>query len=599
MPRTLSGLVSAEFDSIDVFHSVLVRGSPGQVQTVLTSDGVGCDWAPVTLDANAVDTLQIKDDAVIGTKIKDNAVTTDKILNLNVTNAKLQHSSITLNGTEVALGDTHNHTTSLSGTADGDIDMDSHNIHAATLLSALNVSGTTIAATTLNAPTIAQVYELTGGNIGTAIISVIDKISLVDANSILDIKGGVINNVGTVTATTGDFTNISVGNAVVSSTPAPSNYLRVPSGITTFDTGTTYGPIYTGHLFSGDISSSGNIVTLGNIVVGATGSITGWGTANISDINTVSANTGNFTNSGATTMTGDLTMGANDIIIRDFIIRPPGYAYTVGSTDYRKIPILPNEFMPNDDSSFYNLGIENDTNQMYGWVRGMNSGLEMMAHISIPDGYTFCGIKIFCRHTINSQPSPAVLQLYKGSMIEHSVKVNMFSNTSTKNCNNEYRESSVNTFAGTADQFLVVDVTTTSAQALGGGYFLVKKTPAASGGGGFTSCTFENDYLDNFNTSPILKINGKPTGASTFIVGDGDVNVFTYGDSNTFNYQLNTAYAITIKKADGSDWTGYSFGFSELINCTLSATTWNGNNSSPVYITFTGAVSSLEWFGES
>ena len=45
MPRTLSGLVSAEFDSIDVFHSVLVRGSPGQVQTVLTSDGVGCDWA--------------------------------------------------------------------------------------------------------------------------------------------------------------------------------------------------------------------------------------------------------------------------------------------------------------------------------------------------------------------------------------------------------------------------------------------------------------------------------------------------------------------------------------------------------------------------
>ena len=575
MPRTLSGLNTGEFDTVEIYHNLTVGGVSGQPGTVLTSDGSNINWAPVTLDANAVTNSKINNNAVTTDKILDgavtnskinnnavtnlkindgavtftkiavgavshpqlagNAVTTDKILDGNVTNAKLQHSSITLNGTEVALGGTHNHTTSLSGTADGDINMDSHNI----------------------------------------------------------------NNVGTVTATTGDFTNISVGNAVVSSTPAPSNYLRVPSGITTFDTGTTYGPIYTGHLFSGDISSSGNIVTLGNIVVGATGSITGWGTANISDINTVSANTGNFTNSGATTMTGDLTMGANDIIIRDFIVRPPGYAYTVGSTDYRKIPILPNEFMPNDDSSFYNLGIENDTSQMYGWVRGMNSALEMMAHISIPDGYTFCGIKIFCRHTVNTQPSPAVLQLYKGSMIEHSVKVNMFSNTSTKNCNIEYRESSVNTFAGTADQFLVVDVTTSSSQALGGGYFLVKKTPAASGGGGFTSCTFENDYLDNFNTSPILKINGKPTGASTFIVGEGDVNVFTYGDSNTFNYQLNTAYAITIKKADGSDWTGYSFGFSELINCTLSATTWNGNNSSPVYITFTGAVSSLEWFGES
>ena len=539
MPRTLSGLSSGEFDQIDVLNSIHINGHPGLANTIMTSDGVNTSWDVLTssyIGEGVVTSNAIAENAVTNSKINNNAVTTDKILDGNVTNAKLQHSSITLNGTEVALGGTHNHTTSLSGTADGDINMDSHNI----------------------------------------------------------------NNVGTVTATTGDFTNISVGNAVVSSTPAPSNYLRVPSGITTFDTGTTYGPIYTGHLFSGDISSSGNIVTLGNIVVGATGSITGWGTANISDINTVSANTGNFTNSGATTMTGDLTMGANDIIIRDFIIRPPGYAYTVGSTDYRKIPILPNEFMPNDDSSFYNLGIENDTSQMYGWVRGMNSALEMMAHISIPDGYTFCGIKIFCRHTINSQPSPAVLQLYKGSMIEHSVKVNMFSNTSTKNCNNEYRESSVNTFAGTADQFLVVDVTTSSSQAVGGGYFLVKKTPAASGGGGFTSCTFENDYLDNFNAgSPILKINGKPTGASTFIVGDGDVNVFTYGDSNTFNYQLNTAYAITIKKADGSDWTGYSFGFSELINCTLSATTWNGNNSSPVYITFTGAVSSLEWFGES
>ena len=247
--------------------------------------------------------------------------------------------------------------------------------------------------------------------------------------------------------------------------------------------------------------------------------------------------------------------------------------------------------MPNDDSSFYNLGIENDTSTMYGWVRGMNSALEMMAHISIPDGYTFCGIKIFCRHTSNSLHSPAVLQLYKGSMIEHSVKVSMFSNnSSTKYCNAEYLETSLNTFAGNADQFLVVDVTTSSSQAIGGGYYLVKKTPAASGGGGFTSCAFSNDYLDNFGSSVLLYINGKPTGAGTFIVSDGDTNTFT---TSHFAYQLNTAYAITITTASGGDWTGYSFGFSENINCTLSATTWSGDNSSPVYITFTGAVSSL------
>ena len=67
-----------------------------------------------------------------------------------------------------------------------------------------------------------------------------------------------------------------------------------------------------------------------------------------------------------------------------------------------------------------------------------------------------------------------------------------------------------------------------------------------------------------------LKIDGKPTGAGTFIVGEGDVNVFNY-QTTSFNYQLNTAYASNIKKADDSDWTGYSFGFSELIKCTCTS----------------------------
>jgi hypothetical protein len=68
--------------------------------------------------------------------------------------------------------------------------------------------------------------------------------------------------------------------------------------------------------------------------------------------------------------------------------------------------------MPNDDSSYYNLGIEDDTNP-YGWVRCMTSGLEMMAHISIPEGYTFCGIRINCRLiiSINENSSDTDVQL--------------------------------------------------------------------------------------------------------------------------------------------------------------------------------------------
>ena len=75
-------------------------------------------------------------------------------------------------------------------------------------------------------------------------------------------------------------------------------------------------------------------------------------------------------------------MGANDITGVDkvtaaticadlyetghFLIKPPGYAYPWNSP-YRKIPILPNAFMPNDDSPFYNLAIEKNTHP-YGWV---------------------------------------------------------------------------------------------------------------------------------------------------------------------------------------------------------------------------------------
>ena len=120
MPRTLSGLNTGEFDSIEIFHNLTVGGVSGQPGTVLTSDGSNINWTPITLDANSVDSHQIKDGAVTHTKIAagavrvthlagnavttakinigavttekiaGNAVTTEKIANLNVTTEKLR-----------------------------------------------------------------------------------------------------------------------------------------------------------------------------------------------------------------------------------------------------------------------------------------------------------------------------------------------------------------------------------------------------------------------------------------------------------------------------------------------------------------------------
>jgi hypothetical protein len=142
----------------------------------------------------------------------------------------------------VALGGTHDHATSLSGTADGDINMDSHNIHSATLLSSANVSATTVAANNVNAANVTQVYALTGNNYETTIISVIDQISLVDENSFIDMKGGNLSmddgnilgvtdiGTGTITAT-GDITSNGniVGDSATNITVATGIFTNLPS----------------------------------------------------------------------------------------------------------------------------------------------------------------------------------------------------------------------------------------------------------------------------------------------------------------------------------------------------------------------------------
>ena len=44
MPRTLSGLLSGEFDTLDVLHTIRINDSPGQASQVLTSDGTKTLW---------------------------------------------------------------------------------------------------------------------------------------------------------------------------------------------------------------------------------------------------------------------------------------------------------------------------------------------------------------------------------------------------------------------------------------------------------------------------------------------------------------------------------------------------------------------------
>ena len=104
-----------------------------------------------------------------------------------------------------------------------------------------------------------------------------------------------------------------------------------------------------------------------------------------------------------------------------------------------------------------------------------------------------------------------------------------------------------------------------------------------------------NTSISNITTPISVFINGKPTGAGTKLFNSGNAHTFTSSD---FNYQLNTAYNMTMTNSDSS-LSGNVVVFSSLSGCSMTSTNWNGNNSQAPAITFTSNTSSLSWYAES
>tara|TARA_R110002126_G_scaffold48116_3_gene134259 strand:+ start:2121 stop:5144 length:3024 start_codon:yes stop_codon:yes gene_type:complete len=104
-----------------------------------------------------------------------------------------------------------------------------------------------------------------------------------------------------------------------------------------------------------------------------------------------------------------------------------------------------------------------------------------------------------------------------------------------------------------------------------------------------------NSYISNITTPISVFINGKPTGAGTKLFNSGNAHTFTSSD---FNYQLNTAYNLTMTNNDSS-LSGNVIGFGNLVGCSMSSTSWNGNNSQAPAITFTSNTCSLTWYAET
>ena len=111
---------------------------------------------------------------------------------------------------------------------------------------------------------------------------------------------------------------------------------------------------------------------------------------------------------GYLTMGDEIDLDTNDIVNGGNIdansytygnnlpLTPPGYTDT---STTRKIQILPTQFVPNDDSSFYNLGMIDgspNANTLYGFMKPMTSTLERHTTITIPRSIKLSHLKYFC-----------------------------------------------------------------------------------------------------------------------------------------------------------------------------------------------------------
>ena len=121
--------------------------------------------------------------------------------------------------------------------------------------------------------------------------------------------------------------------------------------------------------------------------------------------------------------------------------------------------------MADNDSGYYNV-VSQDSGSNYGWIHTMSTATEMFAYVSVPEQYTPTHLKVF---TTNQWMT---VQCHRQGM-STTDNTNMLS-VGTKYANTEY---SLNQYAVSDDQYLVIQVDATSTNDLvAGAYIMILKT---------------------------------------------------------------------------------------------------------------------------
>ena len=275
--------------------------------------------------------------------------------------------------------------------------------------------------------------SLTSGN-ATWDGSIADTLNSTDTDTQLNLTGGngisVANTGGLNRTITTDNDGTTINNT--GGTGAQNQVLKVPNALTI--NGTTYdgsvarsftlpvAPIPNADLQNSSLTLGNTTCTLGTTtgtieeleldaclgitMDGANIDLDGGDVVGIDDLTFqssagASAMTGNAGAGGPTTMTNfDLTASTN-------IIHPPNVFDVAGDL---RMSIEMGNFYPNDDSSFFNIGVEDDFSaNIHGSLKVLTSALEVCGYFIIPQNYTATAVRVDATNSSGVAVSRAVM----------------------------------------------------------------------------------------------------------------------------------------------------------------------------------------------
>ena len=419
---SLTGLQSGNFTDIDVVYSIGLNGDQGSNNQVIKSDGENSSWSDVSglisFNKLSADGSTI---TIGGSTAGDYDTTVDKTIAVaKVPNALIKGTNINFNtGTTydgsgaitISAIDTN---TQLNLTADAPMEIDSSagglnkNVE-------LNFDSTTMGAgggalEVLKVPNTLNV----GSNVSMVLTADGSSVSSYDGSAGVSISA---------TANTNTQLNLTGGN-----------------GITITDTG-------------------GLNRTITVDADGTTLSVSGGQAGVIKVPNNLTAGDGvSFfnTDDGAVETTYS---GVNPITMN---VLPPDVFEVSGA---KRMTINLANFMPDDDSSFYNIAVEDDlSTKIHGSIKIMNTSLEVCGYFVIPNGFGATA----CRIDITNASGVAVSRTITFESFT-TYGGTAFSSLGTGTSNSEQSFSS--TLTGASDKLLLIRINTTStSDHIRGGY---------------------------------------------------------------------------------------------------------------------------------